>query len=374
MSHTSCFAKKPKSNEVTQAYIRSALFSLGVIYALWVQANYMTLIALLSVWILGVLSIPLAYYLCTPRKPKTWRHIYRISTLSFDIACLGLCINQMGSNGLIFYMIFLWINIGSGLRYGFWYSLLASALTTVVLILLFLYNPWTKGELWIPFLAVSVMVTCIPVYFAILGFGREQRLKQLKQHSKQLEKVALFDELTTIYNRKAFTLYFEEHLKSAPKNQPSALLVLDIDFFKKYNDQYGHLQGDECLKHFAQLLQLCFGHDGIVARYGGEEFIVLLYDNKQSFAERVQRFHAALNKQAIPHIKSPDYGIITTSIGAVLIDNRNRKDLSLEQAFEYADKALYQAKDQGRNQTIWYRHAQQTAHTTSQGKNILVLI
>lgn len=373
MPHSSCLVKKPK-HEVTQAYIRSVFLSLGLIYTLWMQLDTATLVTMLSAWVLGILTIPLACYFCRNNHLKHLRHTYRISTLSFDILALGLCMHQMEAGGLIFYMIFLWVNIGNGIRYGFWYSLLSSALTAITLGLLFTYNPWTKGELLIPFLTVAVIVTCVPIYFSALGFRRERRLHQLKQHSQQLEQLALFDELTQIYNRKAFNSFFEEHLALSPEQQPSALLVLDIDFFKKYNDEYGHLQGDECLKKFAQLLQFCFGQQGVVARYGGEEFIVLLYADNQAFAERVQRFHLALQKQAIPHVKNQYYGIVTTSIGALLIDHRNRQGLTLESAFEYADKALYQAKNRGRNQTIWYRHAQQKAHQTSQEKKEPVVI
>jgi diguanylate cyclase (GGDEF)-like protein len=126
--------------------------------------------------------------------------------------------------------------------------------------------------------------------------------------------------------------------------------MIDIDFFKSYNDAYGHQEGDECLKNVADTLKQVFKRAGdLVARYGGEEFVILLPDldvvQAQALAEQIHQHLARLN---LTHHQSP-YGRATVSIGvASCVPNTS---LAPSDLVKEADKALYQAKAAGRNQT-----------------------
>lgn len=159
-----------------------------------------------------------------------------------------------------------------------------------------------------------------------------------------------FDGLTEIYNRR----YFDEELhrlftEGICQQNTLGLLMLDVDFFKLYNDTYGHSMGDECLREIAHTLEESVSEDlGFVARYGGEEFVIVLpgadVDAVQNMAERILKRIKLLN---IPHQKNENRGIVTISIGGVCVKPSKNHD---EKAYvECADKALYQSKQRGRD-------------------------
>lgn len=351
--------KNKQNSELKQAYIRTGFFSAGLIYTALMNHSSTTIMIVAVAWFIACSTIPFSLYFCQSEDIKPWRHAYRVITLAYDIIGLSICMHFLGSTGLPFYFSYLWINIGNGMRYGFWYSLLSSGITAVALGIIFAHSDWTHGELLFPFVTVALIVTCIPAYLSFLTRGREYRLKELKERSTELERMVKYDELTQIYNRKAFNEALSESLEHAQTNKEKvAVIIMDIDFFKKYNDNYGHPQGDECLKQFAQILSLSFSHAGdIVARYGGEEFVVILNKPNEhiSYDERVQTFHNMLHAKAIEHERNPSTGIVTASVGGFVIEPNNTEVLTAESVMQYADLALYQAKHQGRDRTIWYQ-------------------
>lgn len=340
-------------NEVKQAQLRSISLGLAVIYAaiLGIPHLNITIITLL----LALLTIPLSVHLYQQNHISNWQTPYRTGSLVFDFINSGFCFYSLGIYSFPFYFVYIWINIDNATRYGFRYSILTSILTVITLSTIFVYSDWTSSAMLFPFIAIGVIVTCIPIYFGFLTLEREKRVETLKHHSSELEYLIHHDELTQIYNRKAFNQYFNYYLERAKQtNESFALLLLDIDFFKKYNDEYGHLQGDVCLKSFAQLLSACFNQpNNIVARYGGEEFVVLIKDTVNCDM-KTQQFHNLLQHQAIPHIKNQYYGIVTTSIGGVIVEKNLAQEKNPAEIIEYADQALYKAKKQGRNQTKWH--------------------
>lgn len=340
-------------NEVKQAHLRSVSLCISVIYAAILGLS--TINTIVITCLLGLLTIPLSIYLYKQTHIQAWQTPYQISSLVFDLINSGVCFYSLGVYGFPFYFVYIWINIDNGTRYGFRYSIFTSSLTVLALTTIFIMSDWTGGAMLFPFLAVGVIITCIPIYFGFLTLEREKHVEDLKHHSSELEYLINHDELTQLYNRKAFNQYFEYYLERLHKaNEPFALLLIDIDFFKKYNDEYGHLQGDICLKRFAQLLSTCFNQTGdIVARYGGEEFVILLKNSKHCEAH-VQRFHRALQHQAIPHIKNQYYGMVTTSIGGLVVNTQIAQQKTAQEILDLTDQALYQAKNQGRNQTKWH--------------------
>jgi diguanylate cyclase (GGDEF)-like protein len=165
----------------------------------------------------------------------------------------------------------------------------------------------------------------------------------------KLDEVAHFDVLTQIMNRRGYQnildRYWNDHLRRKSK---LTVLLMDIDYFKKYNDNYGHIQGDHCLRQVAQTLKAVFKRPiDIVARYGGEEFVALLPDTDIeggiTVAERIINAMLIAN---IPHAFSDCQPYLTLSIG---IAQANVNHETCEQVLERADKALYAAKEAGRN-------------------------
>ncbi len=169
-------------------------------------------------------------------------------------------------------------------------------------------------------------------------------LKQLRKSFEEIRSEALIDFLTSLPNRKAF----EETLqKMATKNQPLALLIVDIDFFKKFNDTFGHLVGDEVLKFVAHKLRDMIRGTDFVARFGGEEFVILLpktdIRGAQAVAGNLREFF--YNTRLKGKGGNTNLGKITVSIGVALY----QKDEKKASLIERADKALYFAKEHGRN-------------------------
>lgn len=172
-----------------------------------------------------------------------------------------------------------------------------------------------------------------------------------KDRSDQLNRaLASHDELTGLANRRNLNeVLAKEWSRSIRSDQPLALAMIDIDYFKPYNDQYGHQAGDECLKHVARAVALNARRSGdLAARYGGEEFLLILPDADvavaQHLAEDVRKSVERLN---LPHVGSPT-GRVTISVGIAARGNAAYKDA--ENLLRAADQALYLAKDLGRNQ------------------------
>jgi len=172
-------------------------------------------------------------------------------------------------------------------------------------------------------------------------------LHNLNQH---LHNMALEDGLTGLANRRHFDLAFQEEFGRALRNAtPLALIMIDVDWFKQFNDIYGHVGGDECLRRIgALLLQATHRSGDLAARYGGEELVVMLpqtgMDAATAFAENLRE---TIHAQAIRHEGSP-FGIVTVSIGVASIIPVLPEDVPA-QLIKDADLALYTAKARGRN-------------------------
>lgn len=190
----------------------------------------------------------------------------------------------------------------------------------------------------------------------IIGAAASYSMERIERDSflrrKLFGVLATHDGLTGLLNRMAFFTQFERVARHAAREGRALGLVLfDIDHFKKYNDQYGHLEGDACLRAVAQAAQGEFKRSlDVLARYGGEEFVGLWHD-VQPHAVRLmaEGLRGAVEALRIPHRGSP-HGRVTISIGAVTCIPR--EDESLVELIKRADEALYKAKDKGRNTVI----------------------
>jgi diguanylate cyclase (GGDEF)-like protein len=171
----------------------------------------------------------------------------------------------------------------------------------------------------------------------------------LLQANKELDEVAHYDVLTQVMNRRGYEDMLERLWKDHERRKaPLSVLLMDIDHFKKYNDNYGHIKGDECLREVATILKNELKRPiDVIARYGGEEFVVLLPGTDKEGAKLVgERFIHTMKQANLPHEYSDTADFVTISIGTA----QTQDDDSISALVQRADKALYQAKENGRNQ------------------------
>ncbi|WP_052427470.1 GGDEF domain-containing protein [Neobacillus niacini] len=179
--------------------------------------------------------------------------------------------------------------------------------------------------------------------------------KELQKSNERLEYLSKVDGLTGIANRRSFDHYLQQKWDIAVQsNSPISLILFDIDYFKEYNDTYGHLRGDDCLKEVAATVDATVGRfQNIVARFGGEEFAVILpYTNLSDAYYIAEEIRLVVETLKIPHIKSKLNGVVTISAGVVSITPDTSK--SHADFINCADHALYQSKQNGRNQICIY--------------------
>jgi len=209
-------------------------------------------------------------------------------------------------------------------------------------------------------LIIAFLIVLFAAYMTLVAFrgNREywdalENEYLLKRKNEEIKEISRIDVLTGLYNRRYFSEIFNLQWKTAARNNGSLIvLICDLDFFKEINDTYGHLAGDEYLKQAAGIFLHTFKRDtDLIARYGGEEFVVLLSgmdkERAVSFAERVRQ-----QIRELTVVYSGQQLQTTISIGLSICSPKIgwKSDRLLEQA----DRALYQAKNQGRNQVVFY--------------------
>lgn len=181
-----------------------------------------------------------------------------------------------------------------------------------------------------------------------------KELMELKDMNFELESLTMTDGLTGISNRRYFNEYIEKGWKNCMRSgEPISLIMADIDFFKAYNDNYGHLKGDECLIEVARTIMSCVDRPmDFTARYGGEEFAIVLPETDMNGAMHIaERLRKEIEKLSIKHEYSSISTYITISLGVTTIIPTQA--LSIQEFIDNADKGLYKAKSSGRNQIIY---------------------
>ncbi|MBT3203887.1 MAG: GGDEF domain-containing protein [Gammaproteobacteria bacterium] len=173
-------------------------------------------------------------------------------------------------------------------------------------------------------------------------------VESLRKELAQVREESLTDALTGIANRKAFDQALEKSFQdNAEKNTSFCVVIADIDFFKKFNDTFGHLVGDKVLRFVAATIKSCVKGKDTAARFGGEEFVLILPDTGMEGAEIVaEQVRKAISKSILRDIKNnEEYGKITISLGI----GQFKKGELTNDLLKRADEALYQAKENGRN-------------------------
>jgi adenylate cyclase len=192
---------------------------------------------------------------------------------------------------------------------------------------------------WLP--TISPLFALVAANLSVTGY-----------YFQQQKRIAFTDGLTKVANRRFFDHYLEQQWsKSQREKKDLTLIICDVDFFKLYNDTYGHQQGDLCLQKVALVLSNSLRSNDLVARYGGEEFVVILPDTNIKTALIVaDRMRSNLKAMQIPHQKSQVSEYVSISMGIASL--YNSKVISPSELVTIADKALYQAKQQGRDRYV----------------------
>ncbi len=194
-----------------------------------------------------------------------------------------------------------------------------------------------------------------PVHADIVR-ARVRNYLTLKRQSDQLRRWSMLDGLTGLANRRAFDAELDEQWARAAQSGASLGLVLcDIDYFKQFNDVYGHLTGDACLRSMAAVLRGCAsGPRAIAARYGGEEFALLLQGVAAAdVAQLAEALCGAVSALDVPHAGSKVASHVTLSLGVATHNPREGERPGV--LVRAADEALYQAKNEGRNRVVQAR-------------------
>jgi diguanylate cyclase (GGDEF)-like protein len=195
-----------------------------------------------------------------------------------------------------------------------------------------------------------------PIFWSVLRhhlrrlIQQTQQLRQLEAENQQLKRLATLDSLTRIPNRRRFDEHLEAMWRQMVRdNDWLALVLADVDFFKVYNDTYGHLAGDRCLQVIAETLShCCYRPLDLLARYGGEEFsIILPQTDLEGALSLVERIQAEVKALLLPHPENALGNQVTLSFGVTAI--QPHMSLLPDVLLETADSALYQAKSMGRD-------------------------
>lgn len=213
----------------------------------------------------------------------------------------------------------------------------------------------STDEVLAPWRAVALQRSCITILacalFIGLGLWLDQQLRRMQASETRLSTEAWNDPLTGIYNRRGFDYKLRGALQhSAAVHASVALLMIDVDHFKRYNDTYGHVNGDACLQQVGQALAACAQRpQDVAARYGGEEFAIVLPFTDQAGAQTLaQQVRAAVRNLDLPHASSPTDARVTVSIGIACATMADRQ-WTAEELVGMADAALYRAKQAGRD-------------------------
>ncbi|HLO48719.1 MAG TPA: diguanylate cyclase [Kamptonema sp.] len=191
-----------------------------------------------------------------------------------------------------------------------------------------------------------------------IAIQQSQLYQRLEAANGELHRLASLDGLTGLANRRQFDEYLDsEWQRSLREAAPLSLILCDVDFFKLYNDTYGHQAGDECLKKVALAIEEARQQPwDFAARYGGEEFAVILpHAHEQRALEVAEEIRSRIAALQIPHVSSKVSEFVSVSLGVATNDQKEGISIastSLDTLVATADKALYQAKQQGRDRTV----------------------
>jgi len=315
---------------------------------------------------LSALMMLMTIFAFVMRMPMIWREgFYSLGTSVVAIFSTWVLSHSTQTSALSFAVCLALIPMFSGVaaRQPFWFTCIPALITSVAAAWMLMPNDTTQDLVYIDSLFIIINLTA---YTLIMAYTQEHgqrkewllaqidqlQRKALESATQRLQQLSAVDPLTGICNRRQFEHDLDRIWQEAAQDQrPLAMLIIDIDHFKQYNDGYGHPQGDRCLTQVAEILtRTAHAGKGLAARLGGEEFGILLPGARVELAMALgERVCEAIRAAAIEHAFS-DTGIVTISVGVASI----RPDAGVDRVslFATADKALYEAKRMGRNRVV----------------------
>ncbi len=287
----------------------------------------------------------------TAGAQKTLRYFVVATALGAAAVCIGLDVYATANDinvmftAVLLVVIFVYFFVGL-----LWYA----ALRTAIIILVAYVAAAILFKIPIgDFLYNALALAAANVIGAMGAYVLEHTIRTNFLESKLLNQLVERDGLTGLYNRRMFDVHIDRVWRQARRESKLlSILLVDIDYFKRYNDLYGHQAGDDCLRKVANILSISARRPyDIVARYGGEEFIIVLYDPPRDYIKKLpEQLRMKVAGHNITHVGSQIADHLTISIGvAIAIPSQGRSHAGL---IQLADEALYAAKEGGRNRVV----------------------
>ena len=330
----------------------SAFFAINQLFFLH---DIPILVADLTAAVVGIVLLWYLKYYKNFTQAATWTiYFLFLFLLTFSILSQN---NEFGLIWSIFFPAF--AILLKGIRFG-----LAISLVYYVILLSFAYagiGVWDNGAWTVQgFMRLSMASLGTVFVISLAEYNRERTFKALhllhereRRSAQKLRELSHKDHLTDLYNRRKLQEIYPQKMDiSSRDNSYFCFFILDVDFFKNYNDTYGHQMGDKVLKRIADIIDSTLRRsDDMVFRIGGEEFGgIILGRSKEAIEKQLQKVQQEIRNAKIEHKSSKTSDFVTVSIGAVVSKPVNVCH-SFENQFFYADEALYRCKDSGRDCT-----------------------
>jgi len=360
---------------VLKVTLLPSVFNMALLITIYTIGGYTTLSSnntftnLFSIWLSGALADFHGYFVIVPfllswtsKKEalfinnKKWLYL---SLLCF-IALMIFTINYVTSAIYLLLVLGVLIALYSNMRIATAYVVATSLCFTFATAQGI--GPFNFDSNWYSFVSLLIFVFSLGLSVYVIATKRyelksvhaklEKKVKKrtfkLNQANKKLTNISRTDGLTGIANRRHFDLFLEnEWARAIRSHSPISLLIIDIDYFKQYNDIYGHVKGDECLKLITSTAQrLVHRPSDLIARYGGEEFAVILPETTET-ESLAQHIRTEISNLKILHQGSDSHDYVSVSIGCCTL--YPKIGALAKSLIELTDKALYEAKGAGRN-------------------------
>ncbi len=313
-------------------------------------------------WISIFVFIFALFALYILREKNNYQHAAYIGNIILFTAFLAITLLQQGENYTLIWTFFFapFAIVSLGASRG-----LITSFMFIGIILILTYagtGEWQNGA-WDrqSYLRFSIAhMIMLYIIFTIQNSNEKANIKieEMRRHEKQqlklFEQLSITDPMTSLYNRRFLKEIFPRQLHSAKRNNKVfAFFILDLDYFKQYNDTYGHQKGDWALEQVADILKEYLRRSGdYTFRLGGEEFAAIITgDNIDGIRNRINAILQAVEDREIEHKGSEIEPVLTCSIGAHILEDH--LEYALEEFYGLADEALYKAKDSGRNRVIY---------------------
>lgn len=352
----------------------SILLSGGMLAADWMMVPDRFSQAIILRLLIYAPVVGLSAALLHRMRAAWWEWVALIKSLLATVITIYLCLRSadiLAQLYLVSLSVILLFNCGVE-RIRFWSAVVIDLVIMILFMaaVLNIQNPYIPVLIGMALIMVSTVLSNLYCSYWQEYEERTNWLMQQHEHlllerlasgNRRLEQLARFDPLTEIANRRHFNEFLEQVWSRARKDgQDVALLMMDIDHFKRYNDHYGHPAGDACLKEVAATISSRLRRPGdLVARFGGEEFIAVL--SQTSLPEALiaaERARESVLRLRRPHEASLVLPWVTLSIGVACL-RADAPQANIAQLMAQADEALYKAKSRGRNQACALSEARQ---------------